>query len=227
MLTGSLTLAQSAATVAGSGPPPGFDPAKMLADRMVTYAEQDKSNPPPKDAVVFVGSSIFDQWAAVKEQMAPMPVFNRAIGGTTTNQQLRNMDQLVLQYRPRVVVYYCGSNDVNEGVSAATIVDNFRQFVERVESELPKTRVIVASILLAPQKQALWNVVDDANARLKAYAVKSKGITYVDLNPAVFDKNGVPRLELYQEDQLHYKAPAYEEFARIIKPVLQQVWQNN
>ena len=49
---------------------------------------------------------------------------------------------------------------------------------------------------------------------------------YVDINKAVFNSRGGVRLDLYQSDQLHYKPPAYVEFTRLIKPVLQDAWQS-
>jgi lysophospholipase L1-like esterase len=225
MATISFSLAQSLPpTARQSGPPPGFDPGKMLASRIEAFAEQDKVNPPPTEGIVFMGSSIFEQWSNLVQHMAPLPVFNRAIGGTKTDEQLRYMDQLVLKYRPRIVVYYCGSNDVNAGSTAADIVDNFKQFVDRIAAQLPQTKIIFASINRAPQKKERWNIVDEANAAIKAYAEKGDRVVYAELNTALFDEKGNPRLDLYQGDQLHFKPAAYEEFARIIKPILQQLW---
>jgi lysophospholipase L1-like esterase len=217
--------AQSGPPAAGqSGPPQGFDPAKMLASRIEAFAAQDKVNPPPAEGIVFMGSSIFEQWGSLVQHMAPLPVFNRAIGGTKTDEQLRFMDQLVIKYRPRIVVYYCGSNDVNAGSTAADMVGNFKQFVDRIAAQLPKTKIIFASINRAPQKKERWNIVDEANAAIKAYAEKGDRVVYAELNTALFDEKGNPRLDLYQGDQLHFKPAAYEEFARIIKPILQQLW---
>ena len=39
------------------------------------HLEQDKINPPPQEAILFIGSSIFRQWADLKEHMKPLPVF--------------------------------------------------------------------------------------------------------------------------------------------------------
>jgi lysophospholipase L1-like esterase len=51
------------------------------------------------------------------------------------------------------------------------------------------------------------------------YAKEKKRVEYVDVNPVLFN-HGTPRLELFMSDQLHLRPAAYEEFARIIKPVL-------
>jgi lysophospholipase L1-like esterase len=52
------------------------------------------------------------------------------------------------------------------------------------------------------------------------YAAKNKHVEYVDVNPVLFDQAGRPRLELFMSDRLHLRPQAYEEFARVLKPVL-------
>jgi lysophospholipase L1-like esterase len=47
---------------------------------------------------------------------------------------------------------------------------------------------------------------------------------FVDLNPALVDPNGHPRLEFYKTDKLRFHPPAYDAFANIIWPVLEREW---
>lgn len=204
---------------------PTTRPASALDKRLAAFSEEDTLNPHAPGGVLFVGSSIFDNWKTVAQDMAPLPVLNRAIGGTVTGQQVQHVRQLTLKYEPRVIVYYCGSNDINNGLTAEAIFHNFRAYVDAVAAQLPETKVIFVSINRAPQKRPLWNVVDEANASIKAYAANSNRVVFVDVNPALFDANGDPRVDLYLADQLHFKPAAYEEFTRIIKPVLQDVWK--
>ena len=37
------------------------------------FLEDDKISPPPRQAILFIGSSIFRGWESLKEQMAPLP----------------------------------------------------------------------------------------------------------------------------------------------------------
>lgn len=202
---------------------PLASPARF-AEAINVFLAEDKTNPPPKDAILFIGSSIFRNWKNLKEQMAPLPVFNRAFGGSRTSDILYYMDKVVLPYEPRIIVYYCGSNDVNAGERAVAIADRFQQFVARVRIRLPKTQVYYVSINRAPDKMARWDVVDAANKLIQEYCTKNKGLGYIDVNPALFDKDGKPRLELYLPDNLHFKDPAYDEFTALIKPVIAKAW---
>lgn len=208
---------------------PDYVPAgsslKYEAD-VVKFEEQDRTAPPPKGGIVFVGSSIFRQWSALREQMAPLPVFNRAFGGSRTWEQLHFVDRTVNAYAPAFVVYYCGSNDVNGKQGADGIVRRFAQFSDKVHAALPDTRIFFVSVLRAPDKRARWGTVDSVNTAIAAMNAQSKWVSFIDINPAVFDAGGQVRGDLYRPDSLHYLPPAYDRFTAVIKPVLEKAWAN-
>jgi hypothetical protein len=102
---------------------------------------------------VFTGSSIFQFWTHLREQMAPLPVLNRAIAGTVTQDMLTRIGQLVLPYEPRIVVYYCGSNDISAGEDAAAIIEWTKLFINALHEKLPNTYFFYTSIQRAPEKR--------------------------------------------------------------------------
>ena len=212
--------AGAAAVVAGA--PAGQE--VRFADQIKSMLDEDRSAPPPQNAILFIGSSIFRQWTNVKEHMAPLPVFNRAFGGSRTWEVLHYMDQIVLPYRPRIIVYYTGSNDVNAGQPAQAIVGRTMEFMMRAHTALPATRIYYVAINRSPDKRDKWDVVDAVNAQMKTAASSTPYLDYIDLNPVLF-KHGEPRMELYRPDGLHFHPPAYDEFTDIIKPVLTQAWR--
>ena len=211
-----------------------LSPAEEAAKRWKQYqptfdafAEQDRVTPFVPGGIVFVGSSIFRQWTMVPEQMAPLPVLNRAFGGSRTGDQLARFDQVVTPYTPKVIVYYCGSNDLKAGAVAedpAAIFARFRAFSERVQATLPQTRIIFVSSTRSPDRVGRWEQVDHYNALARAYCAATPHRFFVDINPALVDASGHPRLDLYKEDKLHFHPPSYVEFTRVIRPVLEQVW---
>ncbi len=198
-----------------------------FADAIQEFLNQDKSSPPPQGAILFIGSSIFRQWTDLKKQMEPLPVFNRAFGGSRTWEVLHYMDKIVLPYKPRIIVYYCGSNDVDAGAGAAEIFANFKAFVDKVSAGLPETRIFYVSINKAPEKKALWNVVEEANSLIRDYTAHNTKLGFIDVNPVLFDAAGKPRLELYRDDLLHFYPPAYVEFTKIIRPVIEKAWSRS
>ncbi|HMV46373.1 MAG TPA: GDSL-type esterase/lipase family protein [Blastocatellia bacterium] len=221
LLVNVAAIAQQAAPAAASQK---GDPRRYEKD-IEAFLAADQTAPPQKGQILFIGSSIFRLWKNLKEQMAPLPVFNRAYGGSRTADILFYMDKVVLPYEPKIIVYYCGSNDINADIPPETIFASFREFADRVHAKLPKTKIFYVSINKAPQKMERWDWVDDANRRIKEFCEKQATLGFIDVNPALFDKDGKPRMELYLPDKLHFQEPAYAEFTRIIKPVIEQAWK--
>jgi hypothetical protein len=194
-------------------------------DQIEAYAKQDSIERPAKGEILFIGSSIFRLWKNLKTHMAPLPVFNRAFGGSHTREILLHMQELVYPHAPKIIVYYCGSNDVNANVPTATIAANFTAFVDSVKAHLPGTRIVYASINKAPQKMARWSTGDSINTIVSGFCKRTPGLTYCDINPPLFDSTGRARTELYLDDKLHFKGDdAYLGFTAIIKPVLLKAW---
>jgi len=136
------------------------------------------------------------------------------------------MDRIAIPYEPRIIVYYCGSNDVNAGEQANAIAGRFAEFAMRVHRDLPQTRVFFVSINRAPQKRDRWHIVDAANRLVREFCETDERLGFIDVNPALFDREGNPRAELYQSDLLHFKPTAYVEFAAIIRPVIERAWKH-
>jgi lysophospholipase L1-like esterase len=186
----------------------------------VARAQDGLAGAPGSGGIVFVGSSIFHRWTGLQAQMAPLPIINIAFDGAITSDMLRLVDARVVPLRPKVVAYYCGSNDISGGEPAAPIVSRIRQFIDRALAALPGAQVVFVSINRAPEKQDRWSVVDDVNRQIEQYASTHKRVTYVDVNPALFNADGTPRAELFLSDGLHLRPAAYDGFTRILKPVL-------
>lgn len=199
---------------------------KLYEPSFEAFAEADRANAFLPGGILFVGSSIFRQWANLARQMAPLPVLNRAFGGSRAGDQLARFDQLVPRYAPRIIVYYCGSNDLKASPADApeAIFARFREFSERVRATSPATHLIYVSATRSPDRVERWEQVDHYNALARAYCDATPRRTFVDVNPALVDASGNPRLDLYVADKLHFHPPAYDLFSARIKPVLERVW---
>jgi lysophospholipase L1-like esterase len=186
-----------------------------------------KTASPERGGIVFTGSSIFRFWTHLTDQMAPLPVLNRAIAGTVTQDMLNRIGQLVLPYQPRIVVYYCGSNDVSAGEDVGPIVERTKRFVQILHEKSPDTFFFYTSIQKAPEKRARWDVVDAVNREMKRYSGEALNVGYIDLNPVLFDSRNNVRENLFLPDGLHFRpeSSAYPEFSQIVKPILMQAWE--
>jgi lysophospholipase L1-like esterase len=192
---------------------------------VASYEAKDQESPPADGGIMCIGSSTFTRWKTLTEDLAPLPVYNRAFGGSRTGDQLARFAQVVPPYAPKVIVYYCGSNDLKSGDEPAAIFDRFRQFSERVRRTLPNTHLIYVTATRSPDRVARWGRVDHYNGLVRSLCESTPRHTFIDINPALVDTNGAPRLDLYRSDKLHFHPQAYVEFARVIRPVLEDVWK--
>jgi lysophospholipase L1-like esterase len=194
------------------------------------FRETDRAKQPTSSGILFVGSSIFRQWTNVAEMMAPLPVLNRAFGGSRTGDQLARFDQVVSPYQPKIIVYYCGSNDLKAGDTPedpAAIFARFHSFSIRVRQMHPTPHLVFISSTRSPDRVLRWTQVDHYNALARAYCAATVGHTFIDVNPALVDAAGSPRVELYKTDRLHFNPPAYLAFTALIKPVLERIWRES
>jgi lysophospholipase L1-like esterase len=183
---------------------------------------------PEHGGIVFTGSSIFQYWTHLRDQMAPLPVLNRAIAGTVTEDMLNRIGQLVLPYQPRIVVYYCGSNDISVGEDAAPIVERTKRFIQILHEKSPNTFFFYTAIQKAPEKRARWQVVEAVNREMERYSREAANVGYIDLNPVLFDRANNVRENLFLLDGLHFRpeSTAYLEFSQIVKPLLIKAWES-
>ncbi len=207
-----------------AGQDPAERPRYMSAIR--AFLSADSVSPPPKGAIEFIGSSIFRQWTTVADDMKPLPVFNRAFGGSRTLDLLDHMDAVVLPYEPKIIVYYCGSNDINGRLSVDTIVSRVAQFVARVHARLPETEVLLVSVMRAPQKRSKWTTVDSVNAQFARLASTVERVRYFDINGAFASPEGEPLGSLYRSDSLHLTPAGYGRMSEILRPAVDHTWDN-
>jgi hypothetical protein len=201
--------------------------AALVVAALAPAGAQPRAEAPTQEGrIIFVGSSIFRRWSNLETQMAPLPVIKRAFDGFQTADVLGIMGRAVLPFRPRVVVYYCGSNDVDTGETPERIVGRIRQFVEGVHEALPATRVIFVSINRSPQQRDVWDVINTVNRQVDAYAAKTAYFQYVDVNPALMDAEGMPRLELFQPDERHLRPAGYDAYTRVLKPIVTTAFES-
>ncbi|MBL8188380.1 MAG: hypothetical protein JNK38_10255 [Acidobacteria bacterium] len=170
LVIGATAFAQPSAPALPKG-----DPRRFEKD-IEAFLVADKQAPPQKGQILFIGSSIFRLWKNLKEQMAPLPVFNRAFGGSRTADILYYRDKVVLPYEPKIIVYYCGSNDINADITPDKIAANFREFTQRVHARLPQTKIFYVSINRAPQKMDRWIGWTTRTGKSKSFAKKTKSL---------------------------------------------------
>jgi lysophospholipase L1-like esterase len=207
--TGPVTTAQ------GNDP----DPARFEADIEV-FRQWDTKNAVPVDGVLFVGSSTIRLWPTAT-RFAELPVINRGFGGSQISDVNHYVEDLVLKYRPAVVVFYAGDNDVNAGKSPERVAADYRTFATRVLAARRDTRIIFLAIKPSPARWALWPKVQETNERIRSYSLGAgPQLIYADVATPMLTAAGQTQAHLYVEDGLHMTPAGYDIWTRVLGPVI-------
>jgi lysophospholipase L1-like esterase len=186
---------------------------------VAAFEKQDRDSPPPRNAVLFVGSSSIRLWD-LKKSFPEIEAINRGFGGSQLADAAHFAPRIVVKYEPRLVVLYAGDNDIAAGKSPEQVAADFRSFVEAVRKGLPKARVLFLSIKPSPRRWALREKVAKANALIEAQCKQGEGLLYIDVATPLLGEDGKPRPELFREDGLHLTARGYEVWTSLLKPHL-------
>lgn len=184
------------------------------------FEAADKANPPKPGAILFIGSSSIEHWKSLASDFPDKRVLNRGFGGSRIVDSTYYAGRIIVPYKPGMIVFYAGDNDVNDGHTAQQVFDDYVAFVARVRKDLPKTPIAYISIKPSPSRANLLPVMREANARIRAYAAAHPHLLYIDVASRMLDASGQPREELFIEDRLHMNRAGYDLWRGIIAPFL-------
>jgi lysophospholipase L1-like esterase len=190
------------------------DPARF-AGEIAAFEAWDRQNAFPRDGILFAGSSSIRMWPTA-QSFPDLPVINRGFGGSHISDVNHYVEQVVLKYRPRAVVFYAGDNDVDSGKSPQQVLADFKEFVATVHNELPSTRIIYLPIKPSILRWQKWPQMKATNELVQQFIAKNDGLEYVDTATPMLGPDGQPRKEFFLDDGLHMNSAGYELWAGIL-----------
>jgi lysophospholipase L1-like esterase len=180
----------------------------------------DATNPPPKDGVVFVGSSSIRLWKTLRADFPGHAVIQRGFGGSHLAHSLHYADRIVLPYAPRAIVVYAGENDLWDGRTAEEVAADFESLRVKVRAARPEAKLIFLSIKLSPSRVRIHDTVKRANALIAAICAKDSRCAFVDVANPMLAADGSFRPELFVGDQLHLSPTGYALWVSLLTPHL-------
>jgi len=198
---------------------PAVNPASPWDQAFEAFAVDDESHPHAAGGVLFVGSSSIRLWSDLQDQFKDLPVvINRGFGGSQLADCVKNLNRLVIRYRPSTVLVYAGDNDLAAGITPEEVLHRFASFVEGVHRELPDTRIAYISIKPSPLRIGLLPQIRQTNTLIRDYTEGLDRVAFIDVYTPMLDPSGKPRGELFRADLLHLNADGYALWKRVIGP---------
>jgi lysophospholipase L1-like esterase len=182
------------------------------------FERHDRIDPPPQNAVLFIGSSSFRKWTAMAEDFPGVQVINRGFGGSQLDDSTAFAERIIFPYHPRVIVLYAGDNDLAAGKSPNDVAGEYTNFVRIVHERLPQTRMVFVSIKPSLARWKLKDEIIETNRRIAA--MHGDHLDFVDVYPHMLGPDGKPRKDLLLSDGLHPSEKCYRLWASLIRPHL-------
>ena len=202
----------------------------LAACLMISAAVQNAfaDDAPQQARALVVGSSIMEKWARMAADLAPTPVLNHGVSGSQTPEWLpgaatQHWESKVMNQKPKMLVYYCGSNDINARRPAEEILGNTIKFISAFRAIHPDMPVLYLSVIRAPQKRidGLVAKVDRVNHLVREWCATQRRMMVLDVNPALVDTTGnALQADSFEADQLHLSETGYRRMAELVRPAL-------
>lgn len=195
------------------------DPFARWEPSIVAIEKRLSENPPKPGGTFFVGSSTIVKWD-LKKSFPDSGYVNVGFGGSVIADSTHFASRIIRPYKPAVIVFYAGDNDVGGGRKPEQVGEDFRAFVAAVRKDNPSCRVLFLSI---KPSIARWKKLDEqakANAWVRDFCAKGERLTFVDVSPIMLGADGMPISELFAKDGLHLSPRGYELWTELVNKSL-------
>ncbi len=169
---------------------------------------------------VFVGNSITEggNW---KRLLKDSTIINRGISGDNSFGMVARVGEII-KLKPSRLFILIGTNDLSKNIPDEAIIENIFNFISKIKSGSPNTKIFVQSILPVnetiekfPTQFNNGSHILIINDQLSRYAERMR-YTYVDLYGKFLDKQG--RLDpALTYDGLHLNASGYQRWVEVLK----------
>lgn len=184
------------------------------------FKHQDSLKFPPKDGILFIGSSSIRKWTDLEQRFSDKPIIRRGVGGCTLEQLVDYYTPyILLPYRPKKIFVYAGENDIASDKSGAFVAAEFTKLWAIISSKLPNTEVYFMAIKPSPSRAKYLSEVNIANAQIKTFLAGKKKGHYIDVASVILNPTTMqPDSSLFESDLLHLNKTGYDKWQAVLQP---------
>ena len=168
-----------------------------------------RRHPPAPGTIAFYGSSSIRLWTSLAADFPGLPLVNLGFGGSTLTACSWYFWRLVRPVQPSALVLYAGDNDLGDGAKPEHVLEQYHHLIRQLDLAQPGTPLAFISIKFSPARWTIRDRIEQANSLVQRAVTARPGGVWVDINSAMLDAAGQPRLELYQADGLHLSVAGY------------------
>src|SRR6201986_4790483 len=125
-----------------------------FADEIKAFKHQDSISFPPKDGILFIGSSSIRKWSDLEQRFPGKPIIKRGVGGCELWQLVDYYTPYILfPYHPRKIFIYAGENDIAAGKSGQFVFEEFEKLFGMIRKQLPNATIYFLSPKMSPSRE--------------------------------------------------------------------------
>src|ERR1700742_670215 len=110
------------------------------------FKHQDSLSFPPKNGILFIGSSSIRKWTDLEQRFAGKPIIRRGVGGCELWQVVDYYTPYILfPYQPRKIFIYAGENDIAAGKTGQFVYEEFEKLFGMIRKQLPDAKIYFLS----------------------------------------------------------------------------------
>ena len=196
--------------------------AQPFMNEIKAFRKADSIHTPPKNAVLLIGSSSFTKWKDVQDYFPEHRMFNRGFGGSSLTDVIYYANDVVLKYKPKQILVYCGENDiaVSSSVTADTVLERFKTLYGIIRSKFKKVPVAYISMKPSPSREKLLPIYIKGNELIKSFLANQKNTAFINVYDSMLDAEGKILTHIFIADKLHMNAAGYKIWQGIVAPYL-------
>lgn len=189
-----------------------------------------------KGQILFTGSSLMEQFPINELLMTngmSQIIYNRGIGGFTTDDMLEHMEEMVFAPEPSRIFINIGTNDIGTpGYKLEVLLEKYERILALIRERLPETEINMLAYYPVNEVDRLsvgeWvkyqfitrtnENIRIANEALEKLAAKM-GCRFLNVNQGLTDESGRLKKE-YTVEGIHMYANGYQVVLDNLRPYL-------
>ncbi len=184
------------------------------------FKKLDSVSFPPKNAILFIGSSTFTNWKDVSSYFPNHVIINRGFGGSSLPHVINYVGDIVYPYHPKQVVIYCGENDFTGNATPQTVLSRVKKLIDTIRVKYPKVPIAYVSIKPSLSREKYVPQMKEANQLIAEMLKDIKRTAFINTADAMYTPDGKIMTDIFLKDNLHMNAKGYVIWQKIMEPYL-------
>jgi hypothetical protein len=191
-----------------------------FANEIREFKRQDSISFPPKNGILFIGSSSIRLWSDLEQRFPGKPIIKRGVGGCELWQIVDYYTPYILfPYHPRKIFIYAGENDIAAGKSGEFVFEEFEKLFGMIRKQLPDATIYFLSAKMSPSRVKGFKDIAVANNLVEKYLAGKPNSKFIDVNTAILKTStSMPDSSLFRADYLHLNSKGYDRWQKVLEP---------